>query len=68
MQPVNDEHDGIETDAQFIADWQAWVAEREREKPFEVMIIDNLLGSWGFYGYNDYREDGLRFKDDPDDG
>lgn len=59
--------EGIETDAQFIADWTAWAAERERAKPFEVMTINNgTLGTWTFYGYNDYREDGLRFKDDPD--
>ena len=33
MQPPNDEHEGIETDAQFIADWTQWAERNKRTWP-----------------------------------
>lgn len=40
MQPANDDHDGIETDAQFIADWQAWAATHKKHLQKWVQVVE----------------------------
>ena len=46
MQQPNDDHEGFETDAAFIADWTAW-AEAQKQRP---LTLNELIAKYGTRG------------------
>lgn len=44
-----DDHDGIETDAQFIEDWTRWVEEQETLRPPEPKRVKIMARAYATY-------------------
>lgn len=69
----NDNHDGIETDAQFIADWQAWVDEQDKSRRDDFATFHRKPGlGWyealvAYYGHGGAVRIMMQSKDEPDD-